>query len=229
MTCIVIIRKPSELAGAADSKANIGLGGESSSLCKFKQVGSVFIAAAGLYSNSATGFDLYSVALTACQGRSTIQEKADRFARQVQEPLIRALKRIQSIDPEYYRRRLPEGREVVQVAFFGFEVGAPRLHVRAATLRNQKLVITRKDCPGGDCVQNTMAAILGSSDGAYSYINAHPEIQDIDLAQATNKLVEAEIRNNPNEVGGPVDILRIDKTGARWVQKKPSCPRIRSR
>jgi hypothetical protein len=31
------------------------------------------------------------------------------------------------------------------------------------------------------------------------------------------------MRQHLKEVGGPIDMVRIDKTGVTWIQRKPEC------
>lgn len=56
-TAIVLIRTPSEIVAAADSKA-VSQRGKVSTECKIKQVSKVFFAKSGLYYATGTGFVL---------------------------------------------------------------------------------------------------------------------------------------------------------------------------
>jgi hypothetical protein len=41
------------------------------------------------------------------------------------------------------------------------------------------------------------------------------------------EVIEASIREDPDHrSGGPIDILHLNKDGARWVQKKNECAEI---
>jgi hypothetical protein len=45
--------------------------------------------------------------------------------------------------------------------------------------------------------------------------------------QVITEVIEASIREDPDhKSGGPIDILHLNKDGARWVQKKKECPDI---
>jgi hypothetical protein len=45
--------------------------------------------------------------------------------------------------------------------------------------------------------------------------------------QVITELIEASIRKDPeHKSGGPIDILHLNKDGARWVQKKQECREI---
>lgn len=156
-------------------------------------------------------------------------EKADRFVEVARTPIIAAVKRMKMVEPDYYRKKF-HGKDAVEVAFFGLQNGILELHVRGIAVTIEKggetANITRKDCPGANCIQDTYAAFLGSHDVNMPYVNEHPEIKSIDLALAARKLVELEIESNPNEVGPPIDILRITRNRAEWVQRKTECPEI---
>ena len=45
--------------------------------------------------------------------------------------------------------------------------------------------------------------------------------------QVITEVIEASIREDPDhKSGGPIDILHLNKDGARWVQKKRECREI---
>jgi hypothetical protein len=50
---------------------------------------------------------------------------------------------------------------------------------------------------------------------------------NLEPIEAIRYLIGLEIEENPQEVGGPVDILQIDRHGPKWIQKKEGCPEIR--
>ena len=43
------------------------------------------------------------------------------------------------------------------------------------------------------------------------------------LVNGVRRLVETEIAARSEYDGPPIDILRLDKNGAQWIQKKPEC------
>lgn len=229
-TSIVIIRKPNELVAAADSKGTPSEGNTTvlgdRPLCKIKQTGDTFFAAAGLYLDTGTNFNLVEIVVEVSRRGGTSLEKATRFEEMIREPIIRAMRSIKSNKRDYYQRRFA-GKESVQVAFFAWESGAPELHIRSVTVTGkfgrETANIDRKDCPGSDCVNNTMASFLGNNDAILRYVREHPEIRNTDLVAASQKLVEIEIADIPREVGPPIDILRITKDHTEWIKKKPEC------
>jgi hypothetical protein len=40
------------------------------------------------------------------------------------------------------------------------------------------------------------------------------------------KVIELQIQATPDKVQGPIDILQVDKTGPKWIQRKSDCPNI---
>jgi len=50
---------------------------------------------------------------------------------------------------------------------------------------------------------------------------------DIDkITEYINEWITWEIINRGDIVGPPIDILRITKSGAEWIQHKKECPEI---
>ena len=45
-----------------------------------------------------------------------------------------------------------------------------------------------------------------------------------DLASLAHDLVGLQIRESPEFVGPPVDVIRVNRAGVEWVTRKPSCP-----
>jgi hypothetical protein len=121
--------------------------------------------------------------------------------------------------------------------FFGFETGKPvvyrgRFYItgdRAAKAGKPALQVIegeREDC-GPDCL---------SSDGMPFIITTPSHEMDDYRGRNRNSLSKQEpmrivrdlialdINANKDRSGPPVDILRIDAKGPKWIDKKPGCP-----
>ena len=53
-----------------------------------------------------------------------------------------------------------------------------------------------------------------------------PEFWRVGIVEGIRSLIELEIAAEPAHTGGPIDILRITKDGAEWIQRKQECPDI---
>ena len=155
-TTIVAIRTPKEVWIGADSKAAaIRNKSITKSVCKIRQVDSLFFAFAGLPKYKKSGYDLVAVVNEACRNGGTISNKVKTFDTLIAAPLSRALKRIKRYQPAYFHQEI-EGKAVIQVLFAGIENGAPVFFMRYIEFISRdnaspSIVINKVSCPGGDC------------------------------------------------------------------------------
>ena len=126
-----------------------------------------------------------------------------------------------------YNKYFLNGR--VYVYLFAFENEIPLHFGRIFAIRDSKDSVTvsteQRDCPP-DCLDTepTLHAI-GYADvikrASADVLKTRPPIPFI------TEVIEASIREDPDHrSGGPIDILHLNKDGARWVQKKNECPEI---
>jgi hypothetical protein len=86
-----------------------------------------------------------------------------------------------------------------------------------------RVQVKRHDCPGKSCPPSGEIGMVfyGHSAGLDEYYrNKKPSQIDWDWVK---KAMESAIEAEPRFVGPPIDIIRINKTGARWVQVKEQC------
>jgi hypothetical protein len=116
----------------------------------------------------------------------------------------------------------------VHVFLFAFKNETPQSFHRIFThevSNSMKVHIEQRDCPPG-CT-TTEPNILG-----IGYADVIKKASPADLKtrppiQFTTEVIEASIKADPDhQSGGPIDILHLNKEGARWVQKKNECPEI---
>jgi hypothetical protein len=230
-TSIKILRGYTEIVIGADSKANIGSG--SFFACKIVQAGSVFIVASGIAENRVIGFNALAIAQQACGTDGTISQKADRVQKALLDPFIKVLDRARQLFQQDYERKREEGANRLSVTLCTIENNIPTLVVidfEVDTPANERPVVrpTRKVCPG-ECPPIETLVDIGSQQASKAFLAQNPAFWDTyDSVTGIRKLIEVEIEANPAEVGSPIDILRITKDGAYWVQKKPQCPDIQT-
>jgi hypothetical protein len=235
-TTIVAIRTPSEILVGADSKmtavsdklddAHAGL------TCKIIQIDNLFFAPAGLLQDTWGTFSVASIVGKARQVGGTIQDTANLFESMLLRPLTGILDQLRREHPIYYQQKL-EGKPAVQVLFFGFEKDIPIFCTRYfttvsspdGTISNR---VDRLDCPGNDCPTGMTYAFLGEHDALDQFLDENQHYSRNGWVTTINKLIEIEAAAEPNFVSLPIDILRIDKNGAQWIQRKAECPEIRN-
>jgi hypothetical protein len=52
----------------------------------------------------------------------------------------------------------------------------------------------------------------------------NPALLQNDPVAFVRSMISTDIAANNHRSGPPVDILRIDKNGPKWIEKKPNCP-----
>ncbi|HXG51779.1 MAG TPA: hypothetical protein VNN77_10280 [candidate division Zixibacteria bacterium] len=227
-TAILSVVVPDEqIAVAADSKAiGITAAGEQKILseCKVRRIGeNVFFSATGLWSSQ-------NSSLTTIIGGSFQEARKAREAillieKRVQSYLAQALANVRARSPESFRKWFDYLRRS-SIILFGLQNGSLFLYTSEFALTDGPerihVEVTRYECPGSSCPSgHTTLAFYGHTKGLDEYFRKRRG-SEIDMAWIRNAM-EWAIRAEPQFVGPPVDILRINKTGARWVQAKAEC------
>jgi len=237
-TAIVVVKIPTGVFIGADSKEVLrGTGADqTSSACKIRQVGDIFVASSGTYrtyfASEPVQFDAFTIARDSLKGPGTIEERVAAFEKQVQPALSAAMQDMHDRLPADYSKYI-EGKAALEVAFVGIEKGSSVVLVRqfmasASTSGKVSIATHPDDCPG-DCPGGNLAAFLGLNEEMAAYADAHAhEIWKADIPQAIEQLIRLEIVKYPKFVGEPIDVLRVDNNGATWVQRNPQCPDVKS-
>jgi hypothetical protein len=232
-TSIVAVRTPNEMVVGADSKGQ--LGGDrlyNIPLCKIVKANNLFFAISGLSHDPATSFDANAVAIQASQSEGTIHDRATEFEKLIVMPLTRALKEIRRDYPMNYNRDFV-GKPALQIIFFGFERNLLVLLAREFEGRTSDSgglpyvrITKRLNCPGEACPLGEMAVYLGQAEAINRFRRENPDSYAVGLVKAVRHLIQLEIDDVPDKVGPPIDVLRITRTGAEWIERKKECPDI---
>lgn len=228
-TTIVIARVSDFVLIGADSKLSYGESSiPSETFCKIGQSEDVFFAIAGTLKNDAIGWSVKESAIRASKTEGSLLDKVAAFERQVIPPLTQTLEMVKKDRPSFYEKKYNSGDKVaLSIVFVRFEKGIPVILIREfQSLSPTSINIIRTACPG-NCNEKVQFYYLGQSDAIKHFVDKNPpSLTPHNIASFVNKLVEVEIEDRPNEVGPPIDILRVEKDSARWIQKKNECPDI---
>ena len=236
-TSIVAIRTPSEMVIATDSKLNtitIKNGQATldvSRMCKIFESGGFYFAAAGYPSSDVdilgVKYNLYVIARAALNSNKPVLDRVIDFERRIPLLLGRDLTLIRRDRPAFYDAIVSEG-SAVEVIFFGVEKGVPIIyHVQCKPVVKPdgtvEIITERKGCADG-CTDPIFTVFLGRRRAIDEILRRYPKIWDsLSLVDAARFLVTAEVVDSPAEVGLPIDIVRFDKSGARWIERKSEC------
>jgi len=230
-TSIIVLRTPSVVYLGADSKTiTEGQPVTDRKVCKIYQAHELFFAVAGIASDRRRGFNVPEIVARAVLNGFTIGEMVKLSEEAIVEQLISELVRLREEDSATYQRMVKtDGGTILALAFAGYEEGATFVIISqfgAMDDHPPSVSVKRDSCPG-NCPFGVKTFFLGSYKAIARYIAGKTGEGDMEPIEAIRYLMELEMESNPQEVGGPVDILRIDKQGPKWIQKKEECPEVR--
>ncbi|MEQ1654065.1 MAG: hypothetical protein ABL960_00055 [Nitrospira sp.] len=226
-TVIYLRISQAEVVVAADSKRTfVKANGitESASVCKILQAEDVFFASAGVGGGAVTGFDVGQVARQAIKGGGTLAEMVRSFQLLLAPPLVRTLEIIRDSSPMRYKGFLQGA--AAQTVFVRIENGSPLVLVSSNTPVEDsdgriKLQASFFSCPGTCKLPGTFS--IGSSLRADQIEGKTKNFWDRGSIAGVLELMNVSIEDNLRNDGKPIDILRISKDGAEWVEVKKEC------
>lgn len=223
-TTAVVIRSDSFILIGADSlvsTVNPGTGRGGFAACKIVQAGRFFVIVANFFSEGGPqGFNAYAVVQDIAQKEVTAVGIADRFEENTLMPYLKFLANFQRTNPTVFNRYC-NNKECMQLLVADFNGGNPTYALRRFQVVLKHKVPTVKmlpnrDCPGA-CPIHTSNIVIGDN------IEANPLAQSPifwaqhSLASGVEDLIQTEARAHPDQVGGKVSILALDKDGPHWV------------
>jgi hypothetical protein len=242
-TSIVAARNNDEIVIGADSRTTLVLpeGSIEGSIkkCKIVQAGDLFFASAGSAGIGPAdspgdiypGFDLEKTIAASLEGSGDIADRVKNMETALIAELTRIAEKARKDDAAFFMKRFV-GRPADAIIIGGIENGQLVLMVRTFTMivsptGSLSFDIGRFSCPG-DCIEPITAIFEGKTAAIRDYLTQHKLfLHFADPVDAVRDLVSLEISADPSSVGPPIDILRLTKKGAEWVQRKSLCPDIR--
>ena len=233
-TSVVCVRTPDALAIAADSMLTIRNDQGtliSSSECKVARAGKVFFALSGFYKDPARDYDVIAKVRAAISDRSGFPEKAAAVSVAVSDALTAELGRLKSEAPAAYNDMTLRGGTLLNLLLAGFEDGSARvslLKFRQVVSPAGAIALTTEQnaCPGNCNAGNISAYYLTDKGPIDAYLKKGQPVDWRSPETAAKFLVQLVLDARTPGVGGPIDVLRIDKSGASWIEHKEQCPEL---
>jgi hypothetical protein len=182
--------------------------------CKIHSENGFYFATAGLMPNKASEI-LRKVAKRA----KTIEEMVSYIMPLLKGPLLDSLNFLKEHDYPKYIDCITN-RNPISVILAHFESDSAALYVIAAQF-DPKMPINDQEKIWRSSFVNQFP--IGYFEKILTLINSENTWKGKDQASVIKSLIEKEIRANPTEVGLPIDIIKVDKTGYHWVSKKLFC------
>lgn len=243
-TSIVAVRNNDEIVIGADSKTTLisafsvedpkGI-----SKCKIVQTGNIFFASAGsvgigpagVPGNIEPALDMREIVAKGLEGEGRIADKVDGLEKILVASLSQIAEKARQENAVFFMERFAK-YPIHSVIVVGLDNEELVLLVRTFTLiispsGSLSFDIGRFACPG-DCPESFIIIFAGQTGAIRQYLQKNMYFRShTDFTTAVRDLVELEISKEPSFVGAPVDILRLTKQGAEWIQRKSLCPDIR--
>jgi hypothetical protein len=231
-TTIVGFRTADAITIGADGREIAGREVLPDPVCKIYQSGKSgrFWASAQLWKDPETGFSVEKVVNGAGSKAASLSAWVAAFDSRIVPELERTIRIAKKEDAQAFRETYA-GRHVLEIVFFGLEQSVPVIFYRdyRTDAKGRLLDPAIFVCPGAKCNDPVEHFCLGECAQANAYKKAK-QMRFRSLTQTIREEISAEIRTDWT-VGPPIDVLRIDKTGARWIGRKPDsrCPPIKHR
>lgn len=228
-TTIAVLKTPSQIVAGADSMG-LFVSGEkriSYRFCKIHSVNDFFIASAGLYDTRAgQRLNITEIVRSVAKTGDPLAVAVNRSSSAIASALSQVL--AESRKDEALYNLLVRGNVVT--FFFGREDGRPAVYM------NRSVIAPREDASlpsvessqekcGPLCIppDNHPYLIHTTSQAIDDFRSKNPDLLRNDPVAFVRSIIFADIAANQNRSGPPVDILRLDESGATWIDRKPDC------
>lgn len=230
-TSIVCLRSPDSIVIAADSMLTVRNGNSTSARateCKILGFGRVFFSLSGFYKDPARGYDVVQTVDNAIEAQASFRDTAASVSRAVAESLQAELVRLRSEAPAAFNEMKSRGGSLLNLLLTGFENGTPQVVLlkfrqESAASEAVALSVERSACPGDCNAQHIKAFYLTDTRAIDAYLKKGPAVDWSAPEKAAPFLVQLVIEAGTPGVAPPIDVLRIDRSGASWIERKEQC------
>ena len=218
-TAVVIYRTPETIIIGADSKFTTPTD-SSGTICKIRFFSdeNIGFAFAGIINSKTIGYDAVSIAVEACRVDGNIFDKFKYFSSKIEYEFIRVLNilsEIKSVTITDYS---------VQFAFFGIVDNIPSVSIVKiypdSTFKDSGTYYIKKKSTNRRNIYISKIYFLGEHNDMFLNLNKFKVEAPV---SSIVELINVGIAKTPESIGGPIDILRVDRNGFQWIQKKNEC------
>jgi len=229
-TTIAVLKTPSQIVAGADSMGLFVTGKTRISyrFCKIHGVNDFFIASAGLYDTRAgQRLNITEIVRSVTKKGDPLAVAVNRSSSAIASALSQFL--AESTKDEALYSLLVRGNVVT--FFFGLEDAKPAVYMNRTVIAPREdssppsIESTQENC-GPLCIPPDRHPYLmhTPSQAMDDFRSKNPDLLQDDPVAFVRSIVFADIAANKNRSGPPVDVLRLDQSGAMWIDKKPNCP-----
>jgi len=218
----IAVRTPTYLILGADSKViRRSVNGNSQhTVCKIGHINKVYWIAAGLLDVPNGTFSVDEIAMKNMARREDFAKREASFAEEIFKNLATLVPIAQRDDPVFFNQRVDAkgGWSIIEITFA--EVGdVTPLHKIEFHLSRIPNGGVRTTVPMEDLPDTINPSVSATFMGDYEAIRAQAANAAVGRPHDVERLIDMEIAANPAEVGPPISIVLIDKSGAHWISK----------
>ena len=200
---------------AADCRVNRQFAARSE--CKIMEGPGCTVAIAGLYRETASGFNLRKLVDAACQYQGDLREKAEAFLRFSKRPYEAAVRHIRDTDPGEFSRTIEH--KPTEVIFAGVLKGHLALFVRGFVSDAKGRIATER-YESWDTPNSSIGYFAGLNRHIREQVKPRSQWERLGYPEAARQFVEMEINANPDLAGPPISELEIDERGmVHWISR----------
>jgi hypothetical protein len=234
-TAGAIIRRADRITIATDT---LGISGadnphpEPIHHCKIHITNKTLFYFGGFTGDNKTNFHPLEIANSVLNTSGTIESRTRKLAEAIRGPLLIAVQRINRDVPEPIKSKSigHAGETPTQLAVFGIENKIPIV----VTVNFQRIdfgdtnpvgiYAEIKVCPGDGCaIPDASWFLLGQQEESKAVIDKGNFWSGND-GDDVRRIVEIEIKANPDSVGGPIDVLTLESDGTyKWIAPLGIC------
>jgi hypothetical protein len=226
-TCAIAVWTPTSLVLGADSMervVNPNDPGREISECKVQQIGNYFVLVSGLTRHRRTGFDTWGILSSAIRQSGSVFEAADLAVTEIEKGYAAVLRSARLNTDAKFVHNLELNAPVFVIA--GFEGGRPYLAHCSFDKILGRWTWTRQFFPSDRSGTPVAYTYLCEEHGVSMYKSRHPNWRRDNPVKVVQGMIRMEEQVLPEEVGGPVSLVVIDKNGAHW-KNVGVCPAAR--
>jgi hypothetical protein len=220
-TTLVVVRSAFNVYIGADSLRREG--DQRTEVCKIKRHGDTVVAIAGFMGAQGSPVSIETAFEEASATWSgSVEQRADTLANVIRTQLASLSKFLREGNEsarEYFEKRLQD-QEAIQFVVTRNEDRLQRVAIRlmVPSIRDDMVVVTTRPLEfEGWAVLGTSTATRKMSPGAQQVISTFPG------AEIARRLLEGEIRDTPEAVGPPINIIEAGAAGFKWIERSPGC------
>ncbi|HTP64327.1 MAG TPA: hypothetical protein VMJ66_02970 [Geobacteraceae bacterium] len=233
-TSVVCIRFPDSMGIAADSRFTVRGGAVRNDKppgeCKIIRAGKLLFSMTGFVKDPARSYDAGQSVTRALEGSENFQVATAAVTDMVTLALKKEVVRLRAEEPKLYEHFIETERgSLLEVLLVGFEEGTPKgallgFKTASSSAGDLNVAVDRVTCPGNCDQRGVTMFVLGDRRPIDAFLKSgKASFQGKGPEEIAKQLVDIVIAAHTPDVGPPVDVLRMDKDGATWIDRKEEC------